>query len=123
MHPHPKILVIEDNNELRTLFRAILKRQHLSMVEADDGAEGLVLAHEHKPLMILCDVHLKNSNGYEVLRQLKADPETNAIPVVMVSGAHDDGAALAAGADAFLSKPFTATEFLSLIRETLGSPA
>jgi DNA-binding response OmpR family regulator len=120
METHGEVLVIEDSRELRHLFKIVLKRSHFGVLEAADGPEGLRLAHEHRPKMILCDVRLGQLSGYEVIGALKENSVTAAIPVIMVSGASDDGKAVKLGAYAFLTKPFSMHHLCATIRKALG---
>ncbi|MGH7416424.1 MAG: response regulator, partial [Candidatus Rokuibacteriota bacterium] len=85
---------------------------------------ALDLAREHRPDLVVLDLHLPDIPGEEVLRALKADPQTRMIPVAVISAdvtaAHRE-AALAAGATAYLAKPFEVTTFLRLVDEALGN--
>ncbi|SDL20006.1 His Kinase A (phospho-acceptor) domain-containing protein [Siphonobacter aquaeclarae] len=102
------ILLIEDNADLRAFEREAL-RQRFTILEAGNGAEGLALAKVHVPDLIICDIMLPGMDGLSVCRTLKAELETNHIPVILLSAR---GAAaqvregLEAGADDYLVKPF-----------------
>jgi signal transduction histidine kinase len=113
------VLYIEDNLvNLKLVERIIGLRFELRMLAAMQGSRGLELARQHQPDLILLDLHLPDIDGGEVLRRLKAAPETRAIPVVMLSA---DGTAgqrerfLAAGARAYLTKPLDVRKFLEVI--------
>ncbi|MBI3976034.1 MAG: response regulator, partial [Armatimonadetes bacterium] len=88
------------------------------------GRLAMDLAREHRPDLIVLDLHLPDMPGEEVLRALKEDPQTRGIPVAVISAdvtpARGD-AALRAGARACLSKPFDVRSFLSLVDEALGN--
>jgi CheY-like chemotaxis protein len=91
------------------------------------GGMGLELAREHGPDMILLDLHLPDINGDEVLRRLRAEPETQGIPVVMLSAdatPRQIERLLQAGASAYLTKPLDVKRFLQVVEETLakGNP-
>jgi CheY-like chemotaxis protein len=91
------------------------------------GGLGLELAREHGPDMILLDLHLPDINGDEVLRRLRAEPETQGIPVVMLSAdatPRQIERLLQAGASAYLTKPLDVKRFLQVVEETLakGNP-
>jgi CheY-like chemotaxis protein len=91
------------------------------------GGLGLELAREHGPDMILLDLHLPDINGDEVLRRLRAEPETQGIPVVMLSAdatPRQIERLLQAGANAYLTKPLDVKRFLQVVEETLakGNP-
>ena len=88
------------------------------------GRLGLDLAIQHKPDLILLDVHLPDISGHEVLNQLQADPRTRKVPVIVVSADATPGQIerlLAAGARAYLTKPLDVREFLQLVRSLIGT--
>ena len=103
------VLYIEDNAaNLRLVERVFERRPDIRMVAATRGAIGLEMALLHQPAVVLLDLHLPDINGDEVLRQLRADARTEAIPVVMVSADANDRQIqrlLEAGAAAYLTKP------------------
>ena len=117
-----KILAIDDIKEYLSLLSGLLKRLFPESVifTALTGHEGLCIAREELPDVILLDVVMPEMDGYDVCRALKADPETRYIPVIMVTGLKIDGAgrieALESGADGFLSKPVDETELFTQIR-------
>ena len=112
------VLYIEDQDDNVVLVQRILKRRpHLDLVIAGTGAEGLRLAQQTRPALILLDRQLPDMLGDDVLMQLKNDDETADAVVVMLSGDTEKphiAAALAAGAAAFLGKPFHVAELLAV---------
>ena len=95
------------------------------MLEAADGVQGLAMARQHRPDLILLDVMMPGLDGLSVGQTLAADPELSAIPVVMLSarGAADDiTAGLQTGVRAYLVKPFSPLELLGLVRKLLDEP-
>jgi CheY-like chemotaxis protein len=106
---HAKILCIEDNlANLNLLEHIFAEWPNVTLIPAMQGSIGLDLAAEHLPTLILLDVHLPDMNGAEVLKRLKGDPRTAAIPVVAVSAdatSSQRRAMLAAGAVAYVTKP------------------
>ena len=113
------VLYIEDQDDNVVLVQRILKRRpHLDLVIATTGAEGLRLAQQNRPALILLDRQLPDMPGDDVLMRLKADDETADAAVVMLSGDTEKShvaAALAEGAAVFLGKPFNVAEFLDVV--------
>jgi signal transduction histidine kinase/ligand-binding sensor domain-containing protein/CheY-like chemotaxis protein len=106
------ILVVEDNEELRTFIRMHLQ-DRFRVVEASDGLQGLDLARRVLPDLVLSDVMMPGMDGYTLCRALKDDPETDFIPVVLLTAraaAEDRLAGLRGEADAYLTKPFQVEE-------------
>ncbi|HQA63726.1 MAG TPA: response regulator [bacterium] len=81
----PKVLLIEDDPDQISLYRTVFKLAGLKLLEATNGSKGLVAAKKNKPDLILCDLVMDTMDGMEVLKRLKADPETKNIPVVMLT--------------------------------------
>ena len=118
------MLYIEDNlSNLRLIERILARRADVEVVSAMQGRLGLELARQHHPALILLDLHLPDINGEEILRQLRDDPTTASIPVVMVSADATAGQIqrlLAAGAAAYLTKPLDVAKLLGLVDEMLA---
>jgi CheY-like chemotaxis protein len=120
------ILLVEDNDKNRKLVRDVLTVKGYRLLEAETGEDGVRLALEHHPALILMDIQLPGINGIEALRQIRANATTVAIPVVAVTASamtHDRQAIMAAGFDAYQSKPISVRPFLELVREVLDRPA
>jgi two-component system, OmpR family, phosphate regulon response regulator PhoB len=116
------ILLCDDEEVLRQLVRATLGNEEYSIVEAADGDESLELARETRPDLIVLDMMMPGRSGLDVLRELRADPEISAIPVIMLTARareSDRDKAVAAGADRYLAKPFSPLELLSLVEDLL----
>ncbi len=117
------VLYIEDNlSNLRLIEHLLSRRPGVRLLSAIQGRLGLELAWEHRPGLILLDLHLPDVPGDEVLRRLKEDPRTRPIPVVVISAEASPGHVqrlLAAGASGYLTKPIDVREFLRLLDETL----
>jgi two-component system, cell cycle response regulator DivK len=116
------ILVVEDNDKNRKLVRDVLTVKGYRLVEAETGEDGVRLAGEHRPSLILMDIQLPGINGIEALRRLRAAPATAAIPVVAVTASamtQDRQKIMAAGFDGYQSKPISVRPFLELVREVL----
>ncbi len=118
-----RVLYIEDNPTNQVLMEGMLaQRPGVALSMATWPEEGLALARREQPHLVLLDIQLPGIDGYEVLRRLRADPETAAIPVVAVSAnamAADVQAALAAGFDHYLAKPLDLVELLALVDRLL----
>lgn len=119
-----RILMVEDQPDIRKLIRMTLEFENYEVHEASDGASGLRSAAQLRPDLILLDVMLPGAlDGLEVCRQLRADPSLAGLPVVMVTArgmASDVQAAREAGADEYLFKPFSPHELVEIIQRMTG---
>jgi two-component system, cell cycle response regulator DivK len=116
------ILIIEDNDKNRKLMRDVLRVNKYRTEEAETAEEGLKMARELSPTLILMDIHLPGMNGIEALKILRKDSVTATIPVIAVTASvmpQDREMVTSAGFDAYQSKPINVLEFLSAIRKTL----
>jgi PAS domain S-box-containing protein len=122
-----KLLYIEDNLANLSLIETLLASRHeITLLTAMQGTMGLYLAWEQAPDLVLLDLHLPDLAGDEVLRRLRADPRTAATPVVVISADATPGRIerlLAAGADAYLTKPLDLDEFLETVDRLLAAKA
>jgi CheY-like chemotaxis protein len=103
--------------------RIVASRSDVEIIPAMQGRLALDLAREHQPILILLDLHLPDIPGDQVLQRLRDDPATAAIPVVIVSADATPGQTqrlLAAGASAYLSKPFNVSELLRIVDDLLS---
>jgi DNA-binding response OmpR family regulator len=118
-----KILFVDDDYLLRTAMSSILKAEGFEVITNANGKECLPLALKEKPDLILLDVQLLDADGVDVCRQLKADPATRHIPVVLMTGAAFDikirVAGLDAGAEDYLFKPVSPKVLCSRVRSIL----
>jgi signal transduction histidine kinase/ActR/RegA family two-component response regulator len=117
------VLYIEDNlSNLRLFERIVARRPGVTLLSAMQGSRGLELARDHRPQLIVLDLHLPDVHGSEVLTRLLADPKTKAIPVVILSADATPGQMsrlLEQGARAYLTKPLDVRQLLALIEDTL----
>ncbi|HEY73813.1 MAG TPA: response regulator [Thermoflexia bacterium] len=118
-----KILVIDDNTELLDLLRVLLEQRggHQTVLSAD-GTDGLLQALADPPDMVISDVMMPGMSGYEICRQLRANPSTASIPIIMLTArgqSVDHQAALDAGADDHMVKPVDAEELLQRVDDLL----
>jgi CheY-like chemotaxis protein len=122
--PGELILLVEDNDNNRLLVRDVLKASGYRVAEAETAEDGLRMAAQQQPALILMDIQLPGMNGIEALRQLRADPATRAIPVIAVTASamtQDRHQIMAAGFDGYQSKPISVKGFLQAVREMLPS--
>ena len=116
------ILIVEDNPKNLKLVRDSLQVKGYQTIDTETGEEGVHLAHERRPALILMDIQLPGINGVEALRQLRADPMTTAIPVIAVTASvmtDDRTRIMAAGFDGFHGKPISVRQLLATVREIL----
>ena len=111
-----KILIVDDEESWRKSLAAQLKLKGWGVIEAEDGMMGLEMAQQHKPDVILSDVHMDVMNGFLMVEQLKEDNATAAIPVIMMTGAAQAAGAWKSDiAVDFLEKPFTLVKLLEVL--------
>jgi two-component system, cell cycle response regulator DivK len=119
------ILIVDDNDQNRKLARDVLRFAGFRTLEGSGGAEGVALALEHRPDLVLMDIRMADMNGTEALRKLREDERTVEIPVVALTSSTMKGdreGFLAAGFDGYLTKPISVREFPDQVRSYL-SPA
>jgi two-component system cell cycle response regulator DivK len=119
---HELILIVEDNDKNLKLVRDVLQHQGYQTIEAGTGEDGVRLAKERRPDLVLMDILLPGIDGIAALGQLRADPATRAIPVIAVTASvmtHDRKKVLAFGFDGYQSKPIKVRELMEAVRETL----
>jgi two-component system phosphate regulon response regulator PhoB len=113
-----RILVADDDDGLRRLIWTTLGTEHFELLQAIDGEHALRIAREQHPELVLLDVNMPKLDGFEVCRQLKTEPETSGIKVVILSarGADTDRArGREAGADDYFIKPFSPVQLLNKV--------
>jgi DNA-binding response OmpR family regulator len=116
-----RVLVCDNEEVLRTLVRASLQ-EHYEVDEAENADEALALARRLHPDVVLLDMMMPGRSGLDVLKELRADPELRTVAVVMLTAraqAEDKGAALALGADRFVSKPFSPRDLVAMLADLL----
>jgi PAS domain S-box-containing protein len=122
--PTRTILYVEDNpSNLKLVEEVLATRPGIRLVSVMNGNLALELAQQHRPDLVLLDLHLPGVPGEAVLRRLRADPETKRVPVVVVSADATDQSVeklLASGANAYVAKPFEIDEFLAVIDEVFS---
>jgi two-component system cell cycle response regulator DivK len=116
------ILYVEDNEANRMIVRDLLKRTKYQLAEAYDGEEGVAKALELRPGLILMDIQLPKISGLEAIRRLRAEAATATTPIIAITSfalSGDEQKAKAAGATAYLAKPYSPFDLLKLIRQHL----
>ena len=117
------ILLVDDDAGLTTLLDLIFRRAEFDVTVANTGNDGLKKAVEIQPTLILLDIMMPDMSGIEVCRQLRANPATADIPVLILSATSnnaDRDQSLAVGANAFIQKPVSPTELVSRVRTLLS---
>ena len=120
------VLIVEDNDKNLKLVRDVLQAKGYETVEATCAEDGLVLARERHPQLVLMDIQLPGMNGIEALRVLRAEPGTSAIPVAAVTASvmqQDRRHITEAGFDAYIAKPINLKEFLATVEALLAGRA
>jgi two-component system cell cycle response regulator DivK len=119
------ILIVEDNEKNLKLVRDILQVKGYTTLEAVTAEEGIRIAAERKPDLVLMDIQLPGMNGIDALGVLRADPATARIPVIAVTASvmqQDRKHITEAGFDAYLGKPLDLKEFLATVKQMLEAP-
>ncbi len=119
------ILITEDNEKNRKLMREVLRVTGYQTLETETAEEGIRVAQQSRPALILMDLQLPGMDGIAALAALRANPRTKAIPVIAVTASamtHNRPRILAAGFDGLQTKPISVKEFLQLVREVLDRP-
>jgi CheY-like chemotaxis protein len=121
--PHgPTILVAEDNADQRSLYVAVLASVGYRVIEAADGVQAVDIVRRERPGLVLMDVTMPGTSGWNAVRTLKEDAETRDIPIIVVTGlanAWDRDASLAAGCDEYLAKPVPAARLIEEVKKFL----
>ena len=124
MTDSPLILIVDDDPDTRSMVRTILENSSFKVAEAENGKVALLRVEELAPALILLDINMPEMNGYDVVIHLKQKPDTQNIPVIMLT-AKSEPEDLIAGykdyaADYYITKPFTTRQLLSGIKLVLG---
>lgn len=118
MYNSNKILLLDDNRDLLQIVQIILKGQGYETILASSIEEAIVKIKVHKPVLILMDVCLSDQDGYSFCNQLKNDPETGNIRVIMMSGEDCNQKMISyAHADDFMQKPFDYNDLIGRVQE------
>jgi two-component system cell cycle response regulator DivK len=116
------ILIVEDHEKNRKLVRDVLKFKGYEVIEAETGEEGVRLALERRPSLVLMDIRLPGIDGVEALRRIRADVTTRAIPIMAITASvmtEDRQKIMDAGFDAYQSKPLNVKHFIAAVEQLL----
>jgi two-component system phosphate regulon response regulator PhoB len=121
-HAAPRILVVDDDAFVRRPLELILRSEGFAPSTADDGEQCLAAVARQRPALIFLDVMMPGRDGFDVCRELKSDPATADIPVILLSARgheRDRERGLEVGATEFMTKPYSPSELLRRVREIL----
>ena len=121
-----RILVVEDQEDLRAILRDLLSASGYTVIEAMDGAESVAKAASQRPDLVLMDIQLPVLDGYEATRRLKTSPDLKETPIIAVSSfakTGDEENARAAGCDDYATKPYSPVQLLHIVRGFLDEKA
>jgi two-component system phosphate regulon response regulator PhoB len=121
-----KVLIAEDDSSIRALIRMTLDSGRFEILEAGDGESALVAAREERPDLLFLDWNMPGRDGIDVCRELRSEPSMRHTKIVLVTGCvrpEDRRAALDAGADDYITKPFSPLFLLDKVTEVLGPEA
>jgi CheY-like chemotaxis protein len=119
-----RILIVEDHPTMREAMRLVLEGEGFDISEAGDGRAALAMVRNAPPDLVFLDLNMPGSNGTDVLTQIKADPSTADVHVIIVTATGEEGreSALAMGADGYFIKPFSPIALLETVEQVLGAP-
>jgi CheY-like chemotaxis protein len=121
-----KILLIEDDDALRASLVTVLGARGYLVSEAADGKQGLDRLGEDRPDLVVCDLHMPHIGGWELCRRLKSDPQTRAVPIIMMTAdlitTKNAEYKLALGADEYIVKPFLIDVLLYNVSRLIEGP-
>ena len=118
------ILIIEDNEKNRKLARDVLQVKGYKTIESESAEEGLELARNQSPALILMDIQLPGMDGIMAMKQLKAEPKTKNIPIIAITASamtHNRQTMLAEGFDGYQTKPISLKDFLGEVERVLAA--
>jgi len=118
-----RILIVEDQEDNRTILRDVLSTVGYELIEALNGEDGVKLAQSERPDLILMDIQLPKMDGYEATQQIKSIAELKTIPIIAATSyalSGDEAKARAAGCDGYIAKPYSPRELLAKIRKYLS---
>ena len=117
-----RVLVVEDNDRNRKLVRTVLEHAGFEVVEAETGEQGVAIAAEANPDLVLMDVQLPGIDGHDALRLLRSGEETRHLPIVAVTAfamKGDDARALEQGFDGYIQKPISVRSLVDQVRNLI----
>ncbi len=121
----PRVLIIDDSAVERAIIAKVMGTLGYSIIEANDGEEGEQKAKDEKPDLIVLDVVMPKKDGFQVCRNLKKTPETEKIPIIMITSKNQDSDkfwGLRQGAIAYLIKPFNDQDLVDTVNKAMSMP-
>jgi CheY-like chemotaxis protein len=118
----PTVVIADDESSMRLLVHATIDSDDYNVLEASDGTEAWAMVKEHRPALVLLDVQMPGRSGLDVLRLIKADPTLEATRVILLTAKAQEAdieEGLIAGADFYLTKPFSPLDLLTRVEEAL----
>ncbi len=122
--PDGRILIVEDHPTMREAMRLVLEAEGFEIEEAADGQRALEMVRDDPPDLVFLDMHIPGSSGAEVLAEVRSDPQTAGVRVIIVTADGEEGRerAIAMGADDYFTKPFSPITLLHTVEQVLSSP-
>jgi CheY-like chemotaxis protein len=122
--PNAKILIVEDHPTMREAMRLVLEGEGFAIDEAADGQRALAMVRADPPDLVFLDMNIPGSSGAEVLAEIRGDPATAGVRVIVVTADGEEGRerAIAMGADDYFTKPFSPTTLLRTAEQVLSLP-
>ncbi len=117
------VLIADDESSMRLLVQTTIESDSYQVIEAADGDEAWAMIKRHKPALVLLDVQMPGRTGLEILASIKSNPSLRGVRVILMTARaleSDRIAGMAAGADFYLTKPFSPLELLARVQEALG---
>lgn len=117
------VLIVDDEPNIRALVHNSIESPYYQVIEACDGEEAWTLIKERKPALVLLDIRMPRRSGFEVLSAIRADPELRGTQVMILTSSGDQkdiDAGIIAGADFYLTKPFSPADLLERVSEAIG---
>ena len=118
-----RVLLVEDNEDNRTIYSTVLRYLGYQVIEAVDGLEAVALARSERPALILMDISIPGMDGWEATRVLREDPSTHNIPIVALTAhalADDRKRAMEVGFNSYLAKPIEPNAVVAEVRRFIG---
>ncbi|MDF1545438.1 MAG: response regulator [bacterium] len=124
MSDKAKVLIIDDDADVREIASRVLGGEGYQVITATSGPEGIEKARQEVPKLILMDISMPDMDGYEATKLLKQDPSLSLIPVIFLTGrsaSEDDGQAFASGGVSYICKPFTGQQLKDMVNLAIMS--
>jgi two-component system phosphate regulon response regulator PhoB len=117
------ILIVEDHPTMREAMKLILEHEGFDIREAPDGASAISMVREQRPDLMFLDFNIPGMSGVDVLSQIKGDPATEGVRVIVITATGEEGReyARSLGADEYFTKPFSPTALLQTVEKVLSS--